>query len=67
MVVWVHPLNIKFNKEWIKKTLLHNLKNYVATLKVPKNCESGKHKLMFKQNYGLKMAVYNWKVILVKY
>ena len=68
MVVWVRALNIKFNKEWIKKTLLDNLKNYVATLKVPKYCKIWKTQVdvqtkLWLKNGCLQLKIYTREIL----
>ena len=68
MVVWVRALKIKFNKEWIKKTLLDNLKNYVATLKVPKYCKIWKTQVdvqtkLWLKNGCLQLKIYTREIL----
>ena len=68
MVVWVRALNIKFNKEWIKNTLLDNLKNYVATLKVPKYCKIWKTQVdvqtkLWLKNGCLQLKIYTREIL----
>ena len=48
MIYVIFLIKHKIQQTMIKKTLLHNLKNYLTVLKVPKNLKSKEHKLMFK-------------------
>ena len=50
-------LHTKMNKRWIKKKLPPYLKYCVAVLKVLKTLKSKEQKMMFKYDYGLKIAI----------